>query len=48
MQPSKVNTFQPTGNSTLINWISPYPVKGLLGGIFHLNQILMEHSVSKQ
>ena len=33
---------------TDINWNSPFPVLGLLGGIFHFIQNLKETSVSKQ
>ena len=31
-----------------INWKSPFPILGLLGGIFIFIQILIELSVSKQ
>ena len=30
-----VNPYKPNGISTIINWTSPFPFKGLLGGIFH-------------
>ena len=32
----------------LINWTSPFPILGLLGGIFHFIQNLKETSVFKQ
>ena len=33
---------------TVMNWTSPFPILGLLGGIFHFYSNLIEHSVSKQ
>ena len=33
---------------SIINWTSPFPFKGLLGGLFIVIQILIVHSVSKQ
>ena len=32
----------------LINWTSPFPFEGLLGGIFHFIQILIEYSESNE
>ena len=32
----------------LVNWMSAFPILGLLGGIFVFIQILKETSVSKQ
>ena len=31
-----------------ISWTSSFPIVGLLGGIFHFDQILKETSVCKQ
>ena len=35
------------GFPILINWTSPFPILGLLFGIFHFIQILIERSVSQ-
>ena len=34
------NPFMPNGLSTVINWTSPFPILGLLGGTFNFNSIL--------
>ena len=42
------NTFMPNVFPILINWASPFPILGLLGGNFNFIQFFKETSVSKQ
>ena len=36
VQQNLLNSFMPNGISIVINWTSPFPFQGLLGGIFHV------------